>query len=176
MASTTYWSPDGKPISATEFMERLFGDLSGIITDEDKLRETWQDPDNREHFLSQLWDRGYDADRLEDVRRLVDAPNSDLYDVLSYILFTTPPKTREDRAEEARQAVPLATAGSDMKQLLMNILESYENHGEKELTNKKLTHFLTAKYGSVSEAKSKLGKIQDIKDAYLGVQAALYEN
>ncbi len=176
LASTTYWSPDGKPISATEFMERLFGDLSGIITDEDKLRETWQDPDNREHFLSQLWDRGYDADRLEDVRRLVDAPSSDLYDVLSYILFTKPPKIREDRAEEARKGSPIVTAGTDMKELLMNVLESYEDLGENELTNKKLTHFLTAKYGSVSEAKSKLGKIQDIKDAYLGVQAALYEN
>ena len=174
LASTTYWSPDGKPISATEFMERLFGDLSGIITDEDKLRETWQDPDNREHFLSQLWDRGYDADRLEDVRRLVDAPNSDLYDVLSYILFTKPPKTREDRAEEARQGFPLATAGSDMKELLMNVLESYEDLGENELTNKKLKHFLIAKYGSVSEARSRLGEIQDIKDAYRGVQAALY--
>ncbi len=176
LASTTYWSPDGKPISATEFMERLFGDLSGIITDEDKLRETWQDPDNREHFLSQLWDRGYDADRLEDVRRLVDAPNSDLYDVLSYILFTKPPKTREDRAEVARQGSPMVTAGSNMKEPLMNVLESYEDLGENDLTNKNFTHFLTAKYGSVSEAKSKLGKIQDFKDAYLGVQAALYEN
>ena len=155
-------------------MERLFGDLSGIITDEDKLRETWQDPDNREHFLSQLWDRGYDADRLEDVRRLVDAPNSDLYDVLSYILFTKPPKTREDRAEEARKGSPIVTAGSDMKELLMNVLESYEDLGENELTNKKLKHFLIAKYGSVSEARSRLGEIQDIKDAYRGVQAALY--
>ena len=157
-------------------MERLFGDLSSIITDEDKLCETWQDPDNREHFLSQLWDRSYDADSLEDVRRLVDAPNSDLYDVLSYIPITKPPKTREDRAEEARQGSPMVTAGSNMKELLMNVLESYEDLGENDLTNKKFTHFLTAKYGSVSEAKSKIGKIQNFKDAYLGVQAALCEN
>ena len=61
-----------------------------------------------------------------------------------------------------------------MKELLMNVLESYEDLGENELTNKKLKHFLIAKYGSVSEARSRLGEIQDIKDAYRGVQAALY--
>ena len=61
IASTTYWSPEGKPISAAEFLERLFGDLSGIVTDEDQLRAVWSDPDNRERFLEQLSDRGYDA-------------------------------------------------------------------------------------------------------------------
>jgi len=70
IASTTYWSPEGKPISATEFLERLFGDLKGIVADEDQLRTMWSDPDNRERFLAQLSDRGYDRDRLDDIRRL----------------------------------------------------------------------------------------------------------
>ena len=103
IATTTYWGPDGRPISAAEFLNRLFGDLSGIVADEDQLRTIWSNPDNREHFLTQPDDHGYDPDRLDDIRRLVDAPKSDLYDVLSYILFANPPKTRHDRAENVRQ-------------------------------------------------------------------------
>ncbi len=63
-------------------MERLFGDLTGLITDEDHLRKVWSDPDSRETFLKQLSDRGYDADRPNNIRRLVVAPDSDLFDVL----------------------------------------------------------------------------------------------
>tara|TARA_R110002072_G_scaffold222585_3_gene379657 strand:- start:20672 stop:23002 length:2331 start_codon:yes stop_codon:yes gene_type:complete len=175
IASTTYWSPEGKPISAAEFLERLFGDLSGIVTDEDQLRALWSDPDNREQFLEQLSDRGYDADRLNDIRRLVDAPDSDLFDVLSYILFTSPPKTRHDRANSVRSG-GMVEAENEMKELLLAILGAYETRGESELATKKLGTFLTARYGSVSEGKARLGGLDAIKDAYRKMQGTLYSD
>ncbi|MCT8970792.1 DEAD/DEAH box helicase family protein [Microbaculum sp. A6E488] len=175
IASTTYWSPEGKPISAAEFLERLFGDLSGIVPDEDHLRTVWSDPDNRDHFLQQLSDRGYDADRLNDIRRLVDAPDSDLFDVLSYVLFTNPPKTRHERADNVR-SVGMTDADGDMKDLLLAILAAYEARGESELATKKLGTFLTARYGSVSEGKEKLGGLATVKDAFRNMQTSLYSN
>ncbi len=33
MAVTTFWGPDGKPISATEFLTRLFGELPALFKD-----------------------------------------------------------------------------------------------------------------------------------------------
>lgn len=173
IATTTYWSADGKPISAQEFMERLFGDLTGLITDEDHLRTVWSDPDSRETFLQQLSDRGYDDDRLNDIRRLVDAPDSDLFDVLGYVLFTNPPKTRHDRADVVK-GENLTSAQDDLKDLLISILDAYEENGESELATKKLTQFLTAQYGSVSEAKAKLGGLPNIKEAFRRMQAQLY--
>ncbi len=173
IATTTYWSPEGKPISAQEFLERLFGDLSGIVTDEDQLRATWSDPDNRERFLGQLSDRGYDRDRLDDIRRLVDAPDSDLFDVLSYILFTNPPKTRHERADHVRDS-DIDDVNADMKALLLEILKAYEEQGESELATRKLGTFLTARYGSVSEGKTKLGGLPAVKNAFRAMQASLY--
>ena len=38
MMATTFWSPDGKPMSAAQFIERLFGDLPELFKDEDELR------------------------------------------------------------------------------------------------------------------------------------------
>jgi type I restriction enzyme, R subunit len=173
LATTTYWSADGKPISAQQFMERLFGDLSGLITDEDQLRLVWSNPDSREKFLQQLADRGYDAERLEDIRRLVDAPESDLFDVLAYVLFTLAPKTRHDRAETVRQ-IALGDARNDLKALLITILNAYEAHGERELATDKLGQFLTAKFGSIGEAKAKLGDLPQIKASFQKMQAQLY--
>ncbi|NRB17995.1 MAG: DEAD/DEAH box helicase family protein [Rhodobacteraceae bacterium] len=171
--TTTYWSTDGKPMSATEFMQQLFGDLSGLIKSEDQLRATWSDPDNREHFLTQLSDGGYDSDRLNDIRLLVNAPKSDLFDVLSYVLFTNPPKTRQVRADVVRQG-DLNVYEPEMKKLLLDILRAYEADGEAELATKKLGKFLTAKYGSVSEGKTKLGALASIKKAYIAIQVGLY--
>jgi type I restriction enzyme, R subunit len=175
IASTSYWSPEGKLISAQEFLNRLFGDLSGIVKDEDQLRKVWSDPDNREHFLQQLSDRGYDRDRLDDIRRLVDAPNSDLFDVLSYILFTNPPKTRHERAENVRTG-GMHEAPVETKALLLAILAAYEQRGESELATRKLGTFLTARYGSVSEGKSRLGGLDAIKDAFRKMQGTLYSD
>ena len=175
IASTTYWSPEGKPISAHEFLNRLFGDLAGIVAGEDQLRAVWSDPDNRERFLEQLSDRGYDRDRLDDIRKLVDAPDSDLFDVLSYILFTNEPKTRHERADNVRSA-GITDANGDMKDLLLAILGAYEARGESELATKKLGTFLTARYGSVSEGKAKLGGLPAIKGAFRNMQASLYSD
>lgn len=175
LATTTYWSADGKPISVQEFMERLFGDLTGLITDEDHLRKVWGNPDSRETFLKQLSDRGYDADRLNDIRRLVDAPESDLFDVLGYVLFTTDPKTRHDRAD-AVKGERFGEFQGDLKELLISILDAYERNGEDELATTKLGQFLTARYGSVGEAKNRLGGLPQIKTAFNQMQARLYSS
>lgn len=175
IASTTYWSADGKPISAAEFLAQLFGELSGLIADEDQLRETWSDPDNREHFLGQLSDRGYDQDRLDDIRRLVDAPDSDLFDVLGYVLFTLSPKTRKERADSVRRG-GMAEFDGELQELLLGILQSYETNGVSELATTKLVQYLTARYGSVHESRESLGDPAGVSDAYKRLQSELYAN
>lgn len=173
IAATTYWGPDGKPMTAQQFLERLFGDLSGMISDEDELRRQWSNPESRERFVSLLEQRGYDADKLSDMRRLIDAPNSDLFDVLAYIRFTTPPKTRTDRAEAAR-GDGLASADEKMRAFLLGVLQAYEALGETELATGKLGDFLTARYGSLADAKAALGDVSAIRQAFVDVQRELY--
>jgi len=173
VATTTYWSSSGRPMSAQEFMQQLFGDLTRLIADEDQLHETWSDPENRAHFLDQLSDHGYDQDRLDDIRRLVDAPNSDLYDVLAYILFEVAPKTRHDRADAVRTD-GLDDYQGEMRALLLSILASYEDRGEAELAADRLGHYLIARYGSVGESRAKVGDPQDVRAAFRRLQAELY--
>ncbi len=173
LATTTYWGPDGRPMAAQQFLERLFGDLSDLIPDEDELRRTWSDPDNREHFLAVLAQRGYDAGNLAELRRLIDATDSDLFDVLAYIRFTTPPKTRTARADRVRSE-ELGETSDDMRQFLLGVLKAYEAHGETELVPAKIGDMLTARFGSFSDARERLGDVQTIRDAFVGLQRGLY--
>jgi type I restriction enzyme, R subunit len=63
VAATTYWSHDGRPITAQEFMDQLFGDLGTLVATEDELRAHLERSGRREGFMQRLVGMGYDADR-----------------------------------------------------------------------------------------------------------------
>lgn len=90
-------------------------------------------------------------------------------------MFTNPPRTRHERADHVRSD-GMAEADGEMKDLLLAILGAYETRGESELATKKLGTFLTARYGSVSEGKEKLGGLRAVRDAFLEMQATLYQD
>jgi type I restriction enzyme, R subunit len=172
IAATTYWF-EGKQITAAEFMQRMFGDLSALILGEDDLREKWSDPDLRSRFLSVLEERGYDLGRLEDMRRLIDAKDSDIFDVLAYVRFSLAPMTRHDRAEGAR-ADGLVGHQDEMRAFLSDVLASYERGGVTELGYDKLGNFLQVRYGSTADARRRLGEMGGIRNAFRAVQKFLY--
>ena len=45
MMTTLFLSADGKPMSAAQFLESLFGVLPDFFKDEDELRSIWSGPD-----------------------------------------------------------------------------------------------------------------------------------
>ena len=51
---TTFWHPDGTPMSAQQFMELLFGKLPEFFKNEAELRELWSAPDTRAKLLQGL--------------------------------------------------------------------------------------------------------------------------
>ncbi len=82
MASTSYWSADGRPISAEEFMQSLFGKLPEYFSSEAELRTIWSNPMTRKSLLERLADAGFGKDELANMQQLINAENSDLFDVL----------------------------------------------------------------------------------------------
>jgi len=175
IASTMYFSFDGKMISGQEFMDQLFGDLGELVQSEQQLREIWSNPVARVHFLKVLADRGYDGDRLEDMKLLIDAPNSDVFDVLAYVKFTLTPVARSQRANTARE-VGLSEVEGEMRSFLEAVLAAYEIHGVDELALSKIGDFLRVRYGGTNGAKNALGAIPDIKRAFMDIQTHIYAN
>jgi len=173
IAATTYWSHDGRPITAQEFMAQLFGDLGALLASEDELRQIWSDPDRREGFIERLSELGYDSDRMEDMRRLIDAPQSDIFDVLAYVRFTLAPLARAQRASAARSS-GLGGYELEMRQFLNYVLQAYEAHGVEELSLRKIRDFLRIRYGGTNDAKAALGSVAEIRKAFIDIQGHLF--
>jgi len=175
IASTSYWSQDGRPLTAQEFVEQLFGDIGAIVTSEDELRAIWSDPDRRTALLQRLTELGYDHDKLDDMRRLIDAPDSDIFDVLAYIRFTLAPLARSERAEHAR-STGLAGYEPEMRAFLDYVLNAYTAYGIDELAPAKLADFLRIRYGGTNDAKRVLGSVPEIRSAFVSIQGHLFQS
>ena len=173
MRVTSFWSPDGKPMSAAEFIQRLYGDLPELFHDEDQLREIWGRPDTRRKLLEGLEEKGYGVEQLRDVGKLIDAQHSDLYDVLAYIAFNMPPVTREQRVHSRKGAIFL-DRDYRQQEFLEFVLGHYVNHGVGELDPEKLPQLIELKYHNVHDAVRELGPVAGIREVFVGFQQHLY--
>lgn len=174
MVATTFWSPDGTPMSAAEFVGKLFGDLPELFKDEDELRALWGAPGTRSALLQALEEKGYGADELAEIRLMIDAEKSDIFDVLAYIAFAKNPITRLERVE-ARRARIHEGRDEKLQAFLDFVLYQYVQEGVGELDQAKLPQLLELKYHALSDAAAELGGISRIRENFVGFQKLLYE-
>ena len=140
ISSVIYWSADGTPITAKEFLERMFDDLPQFFENEDKLREIWSNPDTRETLLQNLSEAGYDNEKLDSMKELIDARDSDVYDVLAYVAFASETRTRQQRVADSKSAINQHFTEYHQQTFINFILERYVNEGVTELSVKKLNN------------------------------------
>jgi len=173
MMATTFWSPDGRPMSAAQFVEKLFGELPSLFKDEDELRRLWSVPATRKALLEKLSERGFDGENLNAMRQLIDAEKSDLFDVLTYIAYARPPITRAERVESRRDKI-LSSYDEKLAVFLDFVLGEYVRVGDEELNPEKLGSLIALKYRSVYDATEEAGSVGRIRDAFIGFQPYLY--
>ncbi len=174
MVATTFWSADGRPMSAGQFVESLFGELPAFFKDEDELRRIWSRPDTRKALLQGLSEKGFGAQQLGQIKDMIDAEKSDIFDVLAYVAFTSSPKTRAERAETGKSRM-VGEYDEKLAAFLDFVLAQYVSQGVEELEQEKLGPLIALKYGSATEAAAKLGGAATIRDAFVGFQRHLYE-
>jgi type I restriction enzyme R subunit len=174
MISTSFWSADGKPISAEELLRGMFGKLSEFFTNEDQLRSIWSNPKTRKSFLANISDAGYGKTELEALQKMIDAEDSDIFDVLAYVAFAIPPITRKQRADGAKENI-FDDAEEEQRDFLDFVLRKYIEKGSEELGEEKLPKLLGLKYNSISDAERNLGGVQKIRARFLDLQKDLYK-
>ena len=174
MMMTSFWHPDGTPMSAQQFMVVLFGKLPEFFKNEDELRVLWSAPDTRAKLLEALTEKGFGREQLAEMQKMIDAENSDLFDVLAHVAYALPTLTREDRAAKAK--VEISTHFNSKQQVFLDfVLSHYVSVGVEELDQAKLKPLLQLKYqNSIADAVRDLGKAEDIGKAFAGFQKYLY--
>ncbi len=164
---------DGRAVSPHEFLEKLFGQIPELFKDEDDLRQQWSDPRTREFLLQGLAERGFEEDKLQALKQLCDADDSDVYDVLRYIAYAKETMTRVERAGIVREYY-LEQLDDSEREFVKFVLGVYEKEGENELSMQNLTSLVNLKYKTMRDATSALGSAEEIVNDYLELQKELY--
>lgn len=175
MMVTTFWHPDGTPMSSQEFIEMLFGKLPEFFKDEAELRTLWSDPDTRAKLMQGLSEKGFGKEQMAEMQRIIDAERSDLFDVLAHVAYALPPLSREERAAKAK--VEITTHFNSKQQIFLDfVLSHYVSVGVEELDKEKLTPLLRLKYhDSIADAVADLGRPEEIGKVFANFQKYLYQ-
>ena len=124
--------------------------------------------------MKKLDGAGCHKDDLEKLQSLIEAEDSDLFDVLEYIVYLRPVKTRSERVVQAKDNI-LSLLNEEQREFVSYVLRNYQNEGVDELDVSKLSNVLTAKYGSLHAAQRKLGSVEDIQNTFVDFQKHLYD-
>jgi type I restriction enzyme R subunit len=173
MISTSFWSADGKPITAEEFLSNLYGSLPSFFKSEEELRTIWSNPMTRKTLLEKLSNAGYGKEELTTLQKLIDADKSDMFDVLEYVSFAVKPITREVRVAASQPAI-FALLDNKQKEFLEFVLSKYIESGVEELDQEKLPILLQNKYQSLGDAMDVLGDVPGISSLFIEFQKYLY--
>ncbi len=176
MISTSFWNADGKPISAEEFLNNLFGELPNFFKSEAELRELWSNPITRKTLLEKLEEAGFGLEELNTLKKLIDAEKSDLFDVLEYVFNSDiKPISRKERVAVA-EATIFALLNERQKEFIAFVLSKYVETGVGELDQSKLPILLANKFQSQEDGIEKLGgNALEIRDLFIEFQKYLYK-
>ncbi|MGK2942504.1 MAG: type I restriction-modification enzyme R subunit C-terminal domain-containing protein, partial [Immundisolibacter sp.] len=174
MTATSFWSADGKPMSAAQFLEALYGALPEFFRDEETLRRIWSAPDTRKALLVGLAEKGFGREPLAEMQKIIEAENSDLFDVLAYVAFAAEPVTRAERAGAAKAAT--AAEFTDKQRAFVDfVLAQYVRQGVDELDQEKLSPLLKLRYNNaIADALTELGSPEQVRGLFVGFQRHLY--
>lgn len=173
MVQTSFWDPEGRPISAAQFLQKLYGDLPALFRDEAELGRLWGDPETRQKLMEGLVERGYTVEQLHETMKLIRAEPSDLYDVLAYVAFEKPTVTRRERVDSRIETI-VAGLSEAQQAFLRFVLDHYVVDGVDELSLDKRPRLLMLKYGGTADAAAELGGISSIHQTFTGFQPTLY--
>ena len=138
-----------------------------------EFKQMWSAPDTRKALLAGLADKGFGREPLAEMQKVIEAENSDLFDVLAYVAFAAEPVTRAARAAAA-QAATAATFTQKQQAFVDFVLAQYVRQGVGELDQDKLSPLLQLKYRALNDAFAELGRPDQVRGLFTGFQRHLY--
>lgn len=174
-SQTMFWDASGTPISAEAFLNNLFGELPKLFTSEEELRKIWSSPITRKTLLEKLEAAGYGKEEFKALQKLINAENSDLFDVLEHVFNSEiKPVSRTERVEQAG-AVIFSFLDDEQKSFVEFVLQKYIEAGVGELDQSKLPILLTSMFQSQEDGIQKLGgDAGKIRKLFIDFQKHLY--
>lgn len=173
--STKMFYFDNKTISASEFVKKLFKTVSlpKFFENEEELKKLWSSPITRKELLIKLEENGFSKDKLKEIQDIINANDSDLFDVLEYVAYNVKPITRLERVERAEKKIH-SQLDENQKDFIDFVLSRYVEGGVEELDDNVLSKHLKLKYKEIYDAENVLGDLDLVKKTFIEFQKNLY--
>ena len=174
MTTSTFFF-NGKQISSEEFIKKLFNTITlpSILKSEEELRRLWSSPITRKELLDKLEGHGFTKKHLKSVQALIEAEDSDIFDVLEHIAYNKVPVQRVKRVADAEDKI-YSNLDNNQKEFIDFVLSKYVEGGVEELDINKLSSLVELKYKSLHDGQKVLGNTEKIKSTFIDFQKYLY--
>ena len=173
--STSLFYFQGQPVTAEEFIKKLFNTITlpSILKSEEELRKLWSSPITRNELLKKLEDNGFTKQDLKSIQTLIEAEDSDIFDVLEYIAYSKKPIQRTTRVANAENEIH-KNINDKQKEFIDFVLNKYVEGGVDELDINRLSDLIELKYKTIHDGQKVLGSPESIKKTFIGFQKFLY--
>ncbi|WP_318494422.1 type I restriction-modification enzyme R subunit C-terminal domain-containing protein [Photobacterium leiognathi] len=111
---------------------------------------------------------------LDSMRDIIDAKDSDVYDLLSFVAYAKETHTRTERVAAAKPSISSEFISNQIE-FIEFILNKYIEDGVQELAVKKMRSLVELKYDTISDAAEAFGLPVVIRNTFVGFQTYLYE-
>ena len=165
---------DNEMLDVKEFLVRFANAIRRFTKDEQGLRGKWQEMEERSNLLEELAVLGFTEEKLREIQQKTERQEYDVLDITLDLVYAVAPIKRAMRAE--RLAEKLALLTPQQRALAEVILRNYVNDGVWTLSMKGFSDLLKQRYGSISEALSKLSfpTLDHALNYYSDIQHWLY--
>ena len=173
--STYLFYFQGQPVTAEEFIKKLFNTivLPTIFKNEDELRKMWSSPITRNELIKKLEDNGFSKPDLKQIQTLIEAEDSDIFDVLEHIAYSKKPIPRTVRVTNAENKIH-KNLNDKQKEFIDFVLSKYVEGGVDELDINRLSDLIELKYRTIHDGQKALGNADSIKNTFIEFQKHLY--
>ena len=173
--STTLFYFQGKPISVQEFIKKLFNTITlpEVLKNEEQLRELWSSPITRNKLFKKLEDEGFAKQDLKSIQTLIEAEDSDIFDVLVHVAYSKKPIQRATRVANAEDEI-YKNLNDNQKEFIDFVLTRYVEGGVEELDLDRLSSLIELKYNTIHDGLEALGDADNIKNTFINFQKYLY--
>ena len=166
--------PDGRQLRVVKFTDYAADTVRTLCPSLIELHRRWTDADLRADIIAKLEERGID---FEELRAATSEPNADPFDLLCYVAFNAPIRSRRERAERLCKEKKdfFDRYSPEAKAVLNELLEKYAEHGTAQfIIPDALKVPPISDRGNVIEIAALFGGPEKLKEAVDRLQTLLY--
>jgi type I restriction enzyme R subunit len=165
---------EGKQLQVIQYTDYTAIKVRTMFKSLDELRDGWANPISREEIITRLEDNGV---YFKEIIKILEKPDSDPFDLLCYLAFDAPLRTRNERASYLRKNKPdfFDQYGVKARKILCELLDKYIEHGPREFDiPDSLQVSPISRHGNVMEIADMFGGAKPMREAVNKLQALLY--